>query len=53
MKKWLSMIMVLALLVCLTACGENAATNADDVNPYNIFIIYEFNHYLSYLSLNY
>ena len=30
MKKWLSMIMVLALLVCLTACGENAATNADD-----------------------
>ena len=30
MKKWLSMIMVLVLLVCLTACGENAATNADD-----------------------
>ena len=30
MKKWLSMIMVLALLVCLTACGENAATNTDD-----------------------
>lgn len=30
MKKWLSMIMVLALLVCLTACGENAATNNDD-----------------------
>ena len=30
MKKWLSMIMVLVLLVCLTACGENAATNTDD-----------------------
>lgn len=30
MKKWLSMIMVLVLLVCLTACGENAATNNDD-----------------------
>ena len=42
MKKWLSMIMVLALLVCLTACGENAATNTDDGKkdePVNLYTL--------------